>query len=152
MGKWLIGAGFLVMILGCIATVAFYSIQLSQSFNSTMNIAENADAAAAKFCTENEKLVKNTGPSEYRPGQGYSRSVTYYCEDSEGHRRNITQQFADTVVSGIGGVFGSLLSVRWEFVCLSGLGLLVMIVGIVISVRRRRTPIASGAGDITFSQ
>src|SRR5262245_61995501 len=59
----LIAGGLLIAILGCAITGVVYAIQVSQSFNSTMDLAGNSDAEAAKLCHENEKLVSEKGPS-----------------------------------------------------------------------------------------
>ena len=148
----LLAAGLLIAILGCVVTGVIYAIQLTGSFNNTMNVATNSDEEAAKFCTENEKLVSINGPSQRISGSNsYGHSVSYYCENSEGKRRDITAEFEASLVGKVGDLFSSAFSVRWEFLCGSGVGLLMVGAGIAMLVmRRQRGPTPTGGAGGPF--
>lgn len=142
MGRLLPVLGILLVIGGIIATAtSMFSNVLSGSLQGVQNVvntAVNADEAAAKYCKEGEKLVTEKGASDYTPGQGYASSVVYYCEDSEGQRRDVTVDFANDLV---GQAFNAIPSFNFtphlELLLISGLGVVLIVVGAIVGRRQR---------------
>src|SRR5205085_1015973 len=131
MGRLLVVLGFLLLIGGIIAT-AYSAFSFSMAgIGDVVNTAVNSDEEAAKYCKTGEKLVKEQGSETYSPGQGYGRSTQYYCENDAGTRRDVTGEFVTNLVGqafgGVGNMFN--FSLRTEFLAISGLGLLLVIIG-----------------------
>lgn len=139
--------GRLVLLLGIVlllAGIGGMALGFVPSFQLP-TVATGTEDLQAKLCRDGETLVTAGGPSEYRPGQGYSRSVTYYCEDAEGNRRDVTGQFAQDLFGQIGQVFSSIsFGFRFEFIALFIIGLLLTIVGAATIRRRVRTVMVGG--------
>jgi hypothetical protein len=132
----LIIGGILLMVAG-IAGMAF---SMFAGFGSGIQEAVSAAVegpTAAELCKPGETLVEETGGSEYTPGVGYGRSVTYYCEDSEGNRRDVTGDFANDLIGDIGTSLMPSFNFRIEFIALVGIGLLILLVGIFSGLARR---------------
>lgn len=142
MGRLLVIVGILMFIGGIILTTtsAFTGILSSsmQGVQNVVNTAVNADEAVAKYCKEGEKLVTEKGASSYTPGQGYSSSVVYYCENSEGQRRDVTGDLANELVGQAFSAFPNFnFMPRLEFLAISGLGFVLIVVGAIIGQRQR---------------
>lgn len=112
-----------------------------------MSLATDAKAREAELCNEGEKLEEEKGASTYTQGQGYASSVRLYCVDSAGSRREVTGDLAENLVSGIDGIFagvmGNMMSSVIYFVLL-GAGIVVTMIGLMISRRRSTIPVSFG--------
>jgi hypothetical protein len=133
----------------------------SQSFmgmnlGNTMELAMDAKAREAQLCKAGEKLEENKGASQYTPGQGYGSPVTMYCVNSEGQKRDVTEEFGNSMVGQVGGIFGNvfsgLLGSAIYFVLIP-FGVVLTIVGLLIG--RRRTPAVAfgvpGSGGVVYT-
>jgi len=121
MGRLILFAGIILVIVGVIGIGTSFS-------NFTPPDISDFEASAQDLCEEGEKLVEERGASEFTPGNGYSSSVRYFCENLEGQRREVTAQFVENIFGEISTIFpalgGSLL-----FVGLCGLGGLLAFIG-----------------------
>ena len=141
MGRLLIIAGILIIVAGAVGfgaqsvlapvQLASNAVQLTQQTEDTSNL-----------CNPGETLIEQKGASQYTPGTGYGSSVRYFCEDANGERRNVTGQFATSLLGGMGSLFN--FNIRFEFAGLIGVGLLVLLAGLGLA-RRRATSAAEPA-------
>ena len=146
----LIIGGILLMVAGIGGMV----LSMFSGFGSGIQEAVSAAVegpTAEELCEPGETLVEVTGDSEYTPGVGYGRSVSYYCEDSEGNRRDVTGDFANDLIGDIGTNIMPSFNFRMEFIALIGVGLLLLLVGIFSGLARRgsvdvRPGMAVGSG------
>ncbi len=129
----------------------FGIVRASQSFanmnlGNTMQLATDAKAREAQLCKPGEKLEEPKGASQYTPGRGYASSVTLYCVNSEGQKREVTGEFANSLLGGVGNIFGNALSGLVGVVIypiLIVVGVILTIIGSLIS-RRRTVPVSFG--------
>lgn len=140
MGKFLIIIGIVMMIGGFAGTMFTAFSGIAQIPDFVNNIA-NADELAAQYCNTGETLVTSEGASEYSPGLGYGRSVTYYCEDAQGNQRDVTGEFLQEGLLGetnniFNSVFGGVSS-SFPFIAVIMIGSLLLIVGVMVAVMRR---------------
>ncbi|MBZ0285476.1 MAG: SHOCT domain-containing protein [Anaerolineae bacterium] len=124
MGRLMLFVGIILIVVGVIG------ISSSMSNFVPPNL-ESIEASTQNLCNEGETLVEERGASEFTPGQGYGSSVRYFCENSEGQRREVTGEFVENVFGEISTIFpalgGSLL-----FVGLCGLGGLIAFIGFIV--------------------
>jgi len=109
------------------------------NFGNTMQLATDAKAREAQLCKPGEKLEESKGASQYTPGQGYASSVTMYCVNSEGQKRDVTEDFAKGLVGGVGGLFDNALSGIVGVIIypiMIGFGLILTLIGLLIGRRR----------------
>jgi hypothetical protein len=132
MGKLLIVGGILLIIGGIAGTMYGAFSGFSQFTSGIIDSTENAE----RFCTEGETLVTTEGASEYTPGQGYGRSVRYFCEDEQGSRREVTGEFVQGLFGQVGNIFGGMGS-GFSFIIVSMIGVLLLIVGVLVVINRR---------------
>jgi hypothetical protein len=136
MGRLLVLAGVVMMSLSIFAIVSGFVTSIGGAVSTAVNTAVSTPDAA-EYCEPGERLEQSQGLSVYTPGQGYARSVQYYCVDEDGNRREVTGEFAENLFGGVSGIFSAFSSpLRIEYLALFGLGILSVILGIVISVRR----------------
>jgi hypothetical protein len=140
MGRLLIFLGILGIIGGIVVGVlgAFGSGFGFSGFQDAISAAVNSDETAASLCREGERLETERGMQSYTFGQGYATAVSYFCVNSDGVRREVTGEFAETlfgtVTSAIPGLVGGIGLSALLSTC--GTGLLV--IGIIIAVVRGR--------------
>jgi hypothetical protein len=146
LGILMIIAGFIVPFIGGFAAFS------GDNFANVLDVATNTEAAAAQFCREGETLVTEEGAAEFNPQTNISgRTVLYYCEDSDGDRRDVTGEVVETL---IGDTVGGLMSILPGFLgsgllgcILSPLGIVFLIIGIFLGVRQRRVEVPAGFGS-----
>jgi hypothetical protein len=133
----------------------------SQSFmginlGNTMQLATDAKAREAQLCKPGEKLEEAKGASQYTPGQGYGSPVTMYCVNNDGVKRDVTEEFGNSMVSQVGGIFDNMLPNLMGgviYVVLIPVGVILTIIGLIIG--RKRTPMVAfgtpGSGGIVYT-
>lgn len=131
MGKFLIIGGILLIIVGFGGTMISAFSGVSQIGNIVTS-AENTD----DLCNEGETLDEVTGASEYTPGQGYGRSVRYFCVDANGSRREVTGAFVEGLFGSVGNIFSGVTS-GFPFMIVIMVGVLLLIIGVFVSLARR---------------
>ncbi len=147
--------GKLLTLIGVVMLgIGFYGIfranQAIPNLNlgNTMALATDAKAREAQLCKEGEKLEEPKGASVYTPGQGYASSVTLYCVNSDGEKREVTGEFANSLLGSVDGIFSGVMSSMMGsliYFGLVGVGLVVTIIGLLIG-RRRSSPIPVSFG------
>jgi hypothetical protein len=141
----------LLLILGIIAIMVGITLTINssvmgliggalQSAQQAVEVAANPEELAVQACTEDETLVKIEGQSEYTQGQGYARPVSYFCENAQGERRDVTGEFATELFdSATQGIFSALRSPQFDF-----RPLLISLAGLVMIVVSRFLPRPAG--------
>jgi hypothetical protein len=100
MGRLLVFVGIILMAVGFIAPM--FSIgNLFSGLQPTINLATDTEAQEAELCEEGETLEQETGASTYTQGQGYGSPVTLYCVDAAGKQREVTGDFAETLLGDV---------------------------------------------------
>jgi hypothetical protein len=131
MGRILVLVGIALVAFGVYGLVSGFSAPTLPNINQTLD--------ASQFCKTGETLVQENGATSYTPGQGYSSTVQYYCEDAKGNRRDITDEFNENLVGSVTGIL-SAFSTPFNFdmknIALIGGGLLLAIIGLIVSARR----------------
>lgn len=138
MGKVLVVIGALLAVVGIGGAVA--SSLLAPSLVSLA-------PEPAALCRPGERLVEEGGASTYTPGQGNRRNVRMFCVDDKGARREVTGDFVQGLIGQVLGNLGGAgaFIAAFLFSLLFGLGLLLLIVGAIVSARRNaRLRLASG--------
>ena len=131
MRKLMIIGGIILIVVGIAGT----TISAFSGFSQIGNIVASTEDAA-RYCNNGETLVEEGGASEYTPGQGYGRSVRYYCESDNGTRREVTGEFVQGLFGQVGNIFTGFGS-SFPFVIASTVGVLLLIIGILWAVSRR---------------
>jgi hypothetical protein len=131
MRKLMIVGGIILIVVGFAGTM-FGTFSGFSQIGSLVTATEDA----ARYCNQGETLVEEGGASEYTPGQGYGRSVRYYCESENGTRREVTGEFVQGLFGQVGNLFSGFGS-GFPFIIVSMVGVLLLIVGILWSVSRR---------------
>lgn len=144
MGRFLILVGLLMMIVGFFVGPILSVGNIFSAIQPTFDLAVDAQKREAELCQRGEKLQEEYGASEYTPGLGSGRPVTAFCVDEAGNRRDVTGDLVKSMLGagGVGGLFGNLGSLFGKsliFVGVGILGIIVLIGGIISSVRGRRT-------------
>ncbi|MBI1281052.1 MAG: hypothetical protein GC179_23200 [Anaerolineaceae bacterium] len=140
-GRLLALIGVVMIGFGIFGIVRASQSFMGTTFGSTMQLATDAKAREAQLCKPGEKLEESKGASQYTPGQGYASSVTMYCVNSEGQKRDVTEEFANGLVGQVGGLFDNVLSQIGSFVIYPTLivvGVVLAIIGLLIGRRRSR--------------
>ena len=156
--------GRLIALIGIvmIGVGIFGIIRANQSIpglnlGNTMQLATDAKAREAQLCKPGEKLQEDKGPSQYSPGQGYGSSVTIYCVNNDGVKRDLTDAFAKNMVGQVGGIFSGVMSGMMGSLIYFGLlavGIVVTIIGLALG-RRRSAQVVTfgvpGSGSTVYS-
>ena len=155
-GKLLTLVGVILLVAGIFGiTRANLSIP-NLGLGNAMSLATDAKAREAELCETGETLEEETGTSSYTPGQGYGSPVQVYCVNGEGNRRDVTGEFAESMMGGVEGIFSGVLSSMASSVIyfvIMGVGLVLTIIGMIISRRRRPfAPVSfGGAGGTVYT-
>lgn len=151
MGRLLIVLGVILLIVG----IALPFVSSTGFLRGIGGIQDTVTATAEELCNPGEKLIEEGGASG-RTGTsdfGTGRTVTYYCENEAGERRDVSDKFYNQMLTGVGGIFGSvgsLLTGGLAGMGVSVIGILLLVVGIILSVRRR--PRQAAAYTVNFQQ
>jgi hypothetical protein len=140
-GRLLALVGVVMIGFGLFGIIRASQSLAGMNFGNTMQLATDAKAREAQLCKPGEKLEEPKGASQYTPGQGYASSVTLYCVNSEGQKREVTGEFANTLLGGVGDIFSNALSGLASAVIypiLIVIGVILTIIGLLIA--RRRSP------------
>ncbi|MFN8417826.1 MAG: hypothetical protein U0528_01035 [Anaerolineae bacterium] len=144
MGRLLILLGVILLVVG----VALPFISSTGFLRGIGGIQNTVTATAEELCNPGEKLIEEGGASG-RTGTsdfGTGRTVTYYCEDEAGVRRDVSDKFYNQMLTGVGGIFGSvgtLMTGGFAGMGVSVVGVLLLIFGIILTVRRRPRQMAA---------
>jgi hypothetical protein len=128
-GIVLTGVGLFGMSAGLFA--------FGSGFQEAINSAVEGPSAE-DLCKPGETLVEESGQSEYTPG------VRYYCEDSQGVRREVTGDFAQDLIGNISTGLIPSVNVRVEFLALIGGGLLLLLIGVFSGLRSKNVDVRPG--------
>ena len=109
-GRLIALVGIAVMGFGIFGIIRANQSITGLNLGNTMNLATDAKAREAQLCKPGEKLEENKGASQYTPGQGYASSVTLYCVNNDGVKRDVTGEFATGMVGQVGGIFSGVMS------------------------------------------
>jgi hypothetical protein len=147
-GKLLALIGIAMIGFGIFGIVRSSQSLMGANFGNTMQLALDTKAREAQFCKSGEKLEEDKGPSEYDAVQGhYASSLTLYCVNDNGDKRDVTEEFGNSMVSQVGdifgGVFSGLLGTAVYFVLIA-FGLVFTIIGLLLASRRRAQTVAFG--------
>jgi hypothetical protein len=132
MGRILLFAGILLMIGS-----GFAGMFAGRGIVDNLEPLANLENLTADLCREGETLVEETGASEYTMGRGYASSVVLSCVDSEGTRRDVTEQFVNGMLGEMSGIFPHILSGLGVTFALCSVGFLLMIAGIIVMIATR---------------
>lgn len=122
--------GRIMAVLGVVLLIVGIGGMLTNGFSPTNSLTDAP--TAEQLCEEGETLVDETGASVYTPGQGYGRSVQYYCEDEDGNRRNVTGEFVEDLFGSAGGFIGDMMgSFLWGG--LASLGGTLLTLGLIFT-------------------
>ncbi|MBX3063709.1 MAG: hypothetical protein KF726_12070 [Anaerolineae bacterium] len=144
MGRLLILLGVILLVVG----VALPFISSTGFLRGIGGIQNTVTATAEELCNPGEKLIEEggaagrTGTSDF----GTGRTVTYYCENEAGVRRDVSEKFYNQMLTGVGGIFGSvgtLMTGGLAGMGVSVVGVLLLIFGIILTVRRRPRQMAA---------
>lgn len=140
MGRLLIFLGILGIIGGVLVGVlgAFGSGFGFSGFQDAINAAVNGEETAAALCREGETLETSRGASTYTQGTGWAASVSYYCVDGDGERREVTGEFAQTLFGSVTSAMPGLLGGIGLSALLSTCGTGLLVLGIIVAVMRGR--------------
>ncbi len=155
-GKLLTLIGIIMLGVGIFGVIRANQILPNLGLGNTMSLATDAKAREAEFCNAGETLEEEKGASSYTPGQGYARPIRLYCVDSAGNRREVTGDFAENLVGGIGGIVSGVMSSMMGSVIyfvLLGAGIVLTMIGLIIGRRRTQTlPMNfGGAGGTVYT-
>jgi hypothetical protein len=138
MGRFLAFIGLIMMLVGFVGPM-FSLGNIFSGLQPTIDLAVDADAREAELCEEGETLEEEHGASTYTMGTGYGRTITSYCVDEDGNRREVT---GDLIESMIGGdFFGNISNSIGQSLIFVGLGVLgtfLMVIGMIMSIGGKR--------------
>jgi hypothetical protein len=140
MGRILIFLGILGIIGGILIGVIgpFVGGFGFGDFRDAIDTAANNRESAAELCNEGETLEVDRGASTRTQGQGFSASVSYYCVNNDGVRRDVTGAFVEEMVGGVFGALPGFLGAIGLSVIMSVCGMGLLVIGIVVSIFRGR--------------
>jgi hypothetical protein len=155
-GKLLALIGLVMIGFGIFGIFRASQSLMGMNLGNTMELATDAKAREAQLCKAGEKLEENKGASQYTPGQGYGSPVTMYCVNNEGQKRDVTEEFGNSMVGQVGGIFGNVFSGILGsaiYFVLIPFGVVLTIVGLIIG--RRRNPAVAfgvpGSGGVVYT-
>lgn len=139
MGRILVVIGVLVLIAG-IALPFVSSFDFMRDISSfTQNVI--TEPTAAEYCNAGETLEVEQGAST-RTGtsstSGTGRTTLYYCVSGASERRDVTAAVVKNIIGGatsFGGPVGSLLAGGIGSFALTGGGIVLIIVGVLMAAR-----------------
>ncbi len=153
MGRLLIILGIIALVAGIGGMTLGFLAPFQNMMGGIMNAAISTPDAAG-YCNPGETLEQESGASVYTPGQGYGRSVQYYCVDDSGNRRNVTDQFVENLMGDVGGIFDNVSGIISSSLLMTGLtvvGIVLLILGIAVSARRRGAQAFMTPGGVVYS-
>lgn len=157
MGRVLTVLGVLTLLVGIAGTIfsvagPFLNLSgLPFNFNPAQSAVDSAleGPQAEDLCEPGEQIVTEGGQSERGPTGEWRHPVRIYCVDDAGNRRDVTENFAGDLV---GQAFDSLpgflggIGLSFCFSSLIGLGIVLMVIGLVVSRRRQPQIVTVGGG------
>lgn len=126
MSRLLIILGIVGLVGGIIGMMTSFGAPISNIVSEVDQ--ESITARAEAQCNDDEELETIQGASTYSPTTGWGRPTTFYCVDADGNRRDVTMNFANDMIAGVGDMFGSIFSgsLMWTGVMLGGIALLTV--------------------------
>lgn len=158
-GRLLALVGIILIGVGVFGIFRSSQSLFGLNFGNTMQLATDAKAREAQLCKKGEKLQEDKGASQYTPGQGYGSPVTMYCVNNDGVKRDVTEEFGNSMVNQVGGIFNNVLpNIMGSiiYVVLIPVGVLLTIIGLIFSRRRSGSvsfgvPVVSSTGFTTYT-
>lgn len=127
MGRFLIIIGVVMMVIGIGAAVYGTFSSVTQAFSNFGDTSQ-----LDQYCNEGETPVHDTS-SGYVPGVGNTTTTQVWCEDAQGNRRPIIEDFTQDLFGQISSGFSTSIL----YTVLIGGGVMFLIIGIMVSVMRR---------------
>ena len=148
MGRLLILIGIIAMIGGGFGLSGSF-LQPIGDIISSVN-PEAIEAQAAALCNDGETLKIEQGAETYSPSSGWGRPSYFYCVDNQNNRREVTEEFGSDLINNTTSSALSIISGTLTWICVSSLGFILLLVGIIMTVRKRSktvqiSPYASGS-------
>jgi hypothetical protein len=160
MGRFFVILGIILMIIGFAAPM-FSMGGLFSSLDPMLNLATDSDTREAELCKEGEHLEEEQGAESYSPTTGYGHSITAYCVDEDGDRRDVTAEFvaqllgveldengnlptdADAMMETFmgGDLMSGITDTIGQSLMFAGLGVVgtfLMVIGMIMSLGGRR--------------
>ncbi len=147
MGRIFTFLGVIVLLAGIAGTVwSFIGARFGSAnsmFNPAADVMQDAidGPQAEDLCEPGETIETNEGQSGRTTDGTWGRTITVYCINAEGERREVTGDFANNL---LGQAFASMpafmggLGMSMCFTSLLGVGIVMIVIGSVI--KRRSQP------------
>lgn len=152
MGRLLLFLGLIAMLVGIGGSI----FSVAGSLGGLMPNIQSMLPSTDNLCNAGETLEMETdGVTVYTPGSGYAQTSRLYCVDSAGNRREVTGNFAEGAMGQIGTLFNDIMGgvgAGFMWTGLTIVGVILMIVGAIMSGRRRMRVVVNGmnmnSGDV----
>jgi hypothetical protein len=139
MGRFLVIVGILMLVAGIAVPIA---TSLSVFGNFGAQIEDAINPSAEEYCNPGETIETTAGASSRTTTNGFTtgRVMSYFCENSAGERREVTDAVNRDIIgspSGFLGSIGSMVAGPLAAIGLSMGGIVLIIAGVLMSVRSR---------------
>ena len=155
MGRILTLLGVLVLLAGIAGSVWSFLGPMLNPMNSMFNPGADAMQAALDgpraedLCEPGETIETDEGQSGRTTGGTWGRSITVYCVDDEGNRRDVTNEFGGNLLgqafTGIPAFLGGV-GLSMCFTSLIAVGVVLLVIGSVITRRSRQQNMVTVGG------
>jgi hypothetical protein len=139
MGRILILLGVLALCAGIVVPIAS-SLNMIGSFG--IQIEDAITPTAAEYCNSGETLETTSGPSTRANSGSFqtARVTFYFCQNSAGERREVTDAVNRDLLGGPSGFLGNISSIFTGGLAAVGFsmgGIALIIVGVLMTFRTR---------------
>ena len=137
--------GRILVVIGVLMLAAGVIVPLAGSFGFLSNIGQIGEivtADAADLCETGETVETEGGASGRTSTSDFTtgRTVLYYCVDTNGGRRDVSESFYSQMMRESGGILGGVGPMLTSGLAATGLsmgGVALIIVGVLMTVRTR---------------
>jgi hypothetical protein len=161
MGRVLTILGVVLLLVGIGGSVWSIAGPLLNPMNPMFNPAAEAVQSAIAgpkaedLCESGETIETEEGSPSRTVGGTWGRPVTIYCVDDEGNRREVTTEFVGDLFGqafqGMPAFLGSI-GLSFCFTSLIGVGVVMIIIGAIVSRRRQTNMVTVGGIPVSPSQ